>query len=137
MKIVTIQDIDSLGTSSEGVLRQSIASKKILLGTYEEFDSYSLGLSLSFLPNEDDDAVYKGGYSFFATRLFNDMQNKVDMGFVYFVTKKQEKTGQRTPIIGFTLQANDMFDEADKGNTLDERLTISITSTISLNSLFK
>ena len=52
-----------------------------------------------------------------------------------FLTKQNEKSGLRAPVIGFSVQANDITDNANKGNTLSKRVSFNLTSTFSISGL--
>jgi len=106
-------------------------------GDYKEIESFPIRLAYTYCPSEieDDMDKLKFGFSIYYSSEFGNFVPSHNFGTLFFLTKQNDKSGVRAPIIGLGIQANDLSDNMNKGNKVTQRISINLTTTFSITSL--
>lgn len=135
---VVFVSTDPSGTSQREVVKTKAAKQ----GSYKEYDGYPVVLSITRATRSDDpksaDAKeaaaatkLRVGFTAFIKNVISERRPRTTTGVVIFLAK-QDKSGVRSPVLGVSIQAKDPFDVLKKGNSLQNRLGVGFTTTISL-----
>lgn len=90
--------------------------------------------SMGLIAASDDQAAIKKlriGYTAYFKNIASDRRPKQDLGIIFFLTK-QVTSGVRTPVLGLNIQAEDPFGINNQDSSLQDRVSIGLTSIFSL-----
>lgn len=137
LETTEIQDYKTIVDTTTGTTRQYGKVVNGKMGTYKEFESFPIRFGYTYCPSEieEDKDKLKFGFSLYYSSEFGKFIPSHNFGSLIFLTKQNDKSGIRAPIIGLGIQANDLTDNMNKGNTLSQRLSISLTTTFNITSL--
>lgn len=131
---VEVNDITTI--SNNTTQRQVVSSSTASAGNYIEYNAFPQVVSYTRAtqtdaPNSDDAAKLRLGYTLFVKNQFSSYLDKTDAGVIFFLTK-QDKSGIRNPVLGFIVQAVNLFDTQHLNNGLQNRIRIGFTTNFSL-----
>lgn len=137
LETIEVQDFKTITDSVTGTTRQYGKVVNGKTGSYKEFESFPIRFGYTYCPSEieEDKDKLKFGFSLYYASEFGKFIPSHNFGTLLFLTKQNEKSGIRTPIIGLGIQANDLTDNMNKGNTVTQRLTFNLTTTFNITSL--
>lgn len=137
LETIEVQDFKTTHDTSTATTRQYGKSVNGKIGNYKEFESYPIRFGYTYCPSETEKEKdkLKFGFSLYYTNEFGKFSPLHNLGTLIFLTKQNEKSGIRAPIIGLGIQANDLTDNLNKGNKLTKRLSVSLTTTFQIASL--
>jgi hypothetical protein len=139
LESVEIKDFNTIIDSVSGTTRQYGKTVNGKTGNYKEYESFPIRLAYTYCPSEvdSDKDNLKFGFSLYYSNEFGKNKPLHNLGSLFFLTKQNEKSGIRTPIIGLGIQANDISDNMNKGNKLTKRISFNLTTTLNINSFEK
>lgn len=138
LESIEIRDYKTIVDTISGTSREYGKVVNGKSGNYKEFESFPIRFGYTYCPSEheDDKDKLKFGFSIYYTSEFGKFIPSHNFGTLLFLTKQTEKTsGIRVPIIGIGIQANDLTDNANKGNNLSKRVSFNLTTTFNITSL--
>ncbi|WP_299286163.1 hypothetical protein [uncultured Mucilaginibacter sp.] len=131
---VEVKDITTInnGNTQRQVQSSSTASQ----GNYVEYNAFPQIVSFTRATQTDDPSSENAsklrlGYTLFVKNQFSSYLNKTDAGVIFFLTK-QDKSGIRNPVLGFIIQAVNLFDTQHLDNGLQNRIRVGFTTNFSL-----
>ena len=106
-------------------------------GKFEEYDRYPVRIGYTLCPPTDLKGSEKArlGYTCYYSCDFGKTIPIHNIGTILLYTTQDKKTGVRTPLFGFGVQANDISDNLNKKTSLMNRLTVNLSTTIVLANL--
>lgn len=133
---VEVDDIRTITNTTTNIERQVKSSSTAAEGTYVEYNSFPQIISFTRATKTDaegsaDAAKLRVGYTVFVKNQFSSYLNKTDAGAVIFLSR-QDKSGIRNPVLGFVIQAVNLFDTEDLHNGLQNRIRVGFTTNFSL-----
>lgn len=133
---VEVKDITSIYNAATATERQVSRSSTAIQGNFLEYDVFPQVVSFTRATKTDpqgstDAAKLRVGYTLFIKNQFSFYLNKMDGGAIVFLSR-QDKSGIRNPILGFVVQAVNVFDTQHLNNTLPNRIRIGFTTNFSL-----
>ncbi|RYY30224.1 MAG: hypothetical protein EOP41_01120 [Sphingobacteriaceae bacterium] len=131
---VEITDITS--TTNAGTTRQINRTTTAAQGNFLTYDAFPQVISFTRATKTDaegsaDAAKLRVGYTLFVKNQFSSYLDKTDAGAIVFLSR-QDKSGIRNPVLGFVVQAVNLFDTQNLGNGLQKRIRIGFTTSFSL-----
>ena len=131
---VEVKDITTInnGNTQRQVQSSSTASQ----GNYVEYNAFPQIVSFTRATQTDDPSSENAnklrlGYTLFVKNQFSSYLDKTDAGVIFFLTK-QDKSGIRNPVLGFIIQAVNLFDTQHLENGLQNRIRVGFTTNFSL-----
>ncbi|MEX8546756.1 MAG: hypothetical protein V5804_04065 [Mucilaginibacter sp.] len=131
---VEVNDITT--TNNGNTQRQVQSSATASEVNYVEYNAFPQIVSFTRATQTDDVSSENAnklrlGYTLFVKNQFSSYLNKTDAGVIFFLTK-QDKSGIRNPVLGFIIQAVNLFDTQHLDNGLQNRIRIGFTTNFSL-----
>ena len=138
--IITRDTILSNGKYIIDVQRTTIALKDTLRSDCSEkitLTPYSVDLYDTIkvdpeIPNPDIKRLRLGVTTYIKNFSSSSRKPDTKLGAIVFLTRQAEKTGVRTPILGFNIQAEDPFDIKRTNLGLQDRISIGFTTVFTL-----
>ena len=129
---VEIKDVQIYFDSISNTSRQVSKTKTARQGKYNEFDANPFNITFTKLtPDGSNNKIYTFGYNLYMNTQFRRNEKSIwKAGCILFLAKN--KDGVSTPILGLDFQFDDFFDSKNSNNGLFNRLSIGITSSISI-----
>ena len=131
---VEVKDITTInnGNTQRQVQSSSTASQ----GNYVEYNAFPQIVSFTRATQTDDASSENASklrlsYTLFVKNQFSSYLDKTDAGVIFFLTK-QDKSGIRNPVLGFIIQAVNLFDTQHLDNGLQNRIRVGFTTNFSL-----
>lgn len=130
-------EVDDITTINNGTTqRQVVSSGTASQGNYVEYNAFPQVASFTRATQTDDPSSENASklrlsYTLFLKNQFSSYLNKTDAGVIFFLTK-QDKSGIRNPVLGFVIQAINLFDTQHLNNGLQNRIRIGFTTNFSL-----
>lgn len=137
LESIEVQDYKTIVDSVTGTTRQYGKVVNGKMGSYKEYESFPIRFGYTYCPSEikKDEEKLKFGFSLYYSSEFGKFIPSHNLGTLLFLTKQNDKSGIRAPIIGLGIQANDFTGNLNKNNTVTQRLTFSLTTTFNITSL--
>ncbi len=134
LKPIEIRDYKITNDTISGISREYGKVINGREGSYKEFESFPVNVSYTYCPSEskEDEDKLKFGFSIYYASEFGKFKPSHNLGTLLFLTKQNQESGVRIPIIGIGIQANDITDNANKGNTLTKRISVNLTTTFKI-----
>ena len=135
---VEIKDFKSEFDNVSNTTRQYGKTVNGKIGEYKEYECFPMKLSYTYCPDEAfvDKSKIKLGISIYYSSEFAKSKRPLhNVGSILFLTKANEKSGFRTPILGLGIQANDLNDSQNSSSFLTKRISFNLTTVWNFNSI--
>ena len=131
---VDITDITS--ATNTNTTRQITITTTAAQGNFTEYNAFPQIVSFTRATKTDaegsaDASKLRIGYTLFVKNQFSSYLNKADGGAIIFLSR-QDKSGIRNPVLGFVVQAVNLFDTQNLNNGLQKRIRVGFTTNFSL-----
>lgn len=131
---VDITDYNS--TTNAGTTRQTTSTTTAAQGNFLEYNAFPQIVSFTRATKTDaegsaDATKLRIGYTLFVKNQVSSYLNKTDAGAIIFLSR-QDKSGIRNPVLGFVVQAVNLFDTQHLDNGLQKRIRVGFTTNFSL-----
>ncbi|WP_419803538.1 hypothetical protein [Mucilaginibacter sp.] len=131
---VDITDITS--ATNTNTTRQITSTTTAAQGNFMEYNAFPQIVSFTRATKTDaegsaDASKLRIGYTLFVKNQFSSYLNKTDGGAIIFLSR-QDKSGIRNPVLGFVVQAVNLFDTQNLNNGLQKRIRVGFTTNFSL-----
>lgn len=133
---IEVDDITTINNAATNIERQVKSSNTAAEGTFVEYNAFPQIISFTRVTKTDaegsaDAAKLRVGYTLFVKNQLSSYLNKTDAGAVLFLSR-QDKSGIRNPVLGFVIQAVNLFNTQHLDNDLQNRIRVGFTTNFSL-----
>jgi hypothetical protein len=133
---VEITDITSTVNVPTATTRQITETQTAAQGNFLEYNAFPQIISFTRATRTDaegsaDAEKLRVGYTLFVKNEFSSYLDKTDAGVILFLSR-QDKSGIRNPVLGFIIQAVNVFDTQHLDNGLQKRIRVGFTTNFSL-----
>lgn len=137
LESVEIRDYNTIIDTVSGTNREYSKVVNGKTGNYKEYESFPMRFAYTYCPSEleEEKDKLKFGFSIYYSSEFGKFTPSHNFGTLLFLTKQNDKSGIRVPVIGLGIHANDLTDNMNKGNTLSKRISFNLTTTFNITSL--
>lgn len=131
-----VTDINSTVNAPTATTRQIVSTTTAAQGNFLEYNAFPQIISFTRATKTDaegsaDASKLRIGYTLFLKNQFSSYLDKTDGGTIVFLSR-QDKSGIRNLVLGFVVQAVNLFDTQHLNNGLQNRIRVGFTTNFSL-----